>query len=516
MDKALVERFTKIFDGYSGAHGRYRITGSIRERDGKLEGKAQTYKGPVPDEAWEQHLSGKDSGVGVIPLRDDNKTVVFAVIDVDTYTYNLEEWAASLADAPVVLCKSKSGGPHLYFFFAEPMEASLVVEKIEILARRLGVGGSEIFPKQVGRAQDEDQGNWINLPYFGDTRRAIHPDGHELNLEEFLDFVSTKLITQESLEKISGQNYSISDSEQFIDGPPCLQHLHKVGVDTNRNVFLFNVALYYKYRNEDTWADDLQEYNAALPDPLPRDEVARTIIKSVARKAYNYQCKTAPLKDHCDRKTCKNRPCGIGFGEEQKADPGIELANLTIVETFPPVYYVDINKIRTRVESTDDFISQARFKKLAIEVARVVPNKITAAKWDDVIRKLLSTAEVLPAPVDTSPEAMFGHHLKEFLRTNVQVDDIALILAGTAYTSGDGNFTFRPADLWDYLRKQQFRGLTDQIMVDVLRQGYKSERVELEFKGEKVTCTKIHVADIQTEEFTVPTLKQPFEGTEAS
>ncbi|MDV7401895.1 hypothetical protein RZS08_61310, partial [Arthrospira platensis SPKY1] len=99
--------------------------------------------------------------------------VKFGAIDVDTYSgIDLAELAIQIASQklPLVLCRSKSGGPHIYLFVTDWVPAQLMIQKLDSLAGALGFGTSEIFPKQVSiSTQNEaapDYGNWINMPYF--------------------------------------------------------------------------------------------------------------------------------------------------------------------------------------------------------------------------------------------------------------------------------------------------------------------------------------------------------------
>ena len=48
-----------------------------------------------------------------------------------------------------MLCRSKSGGAHIYLFIDEPVSASLLQRKLRQLAASIGFGQAEIFPKQT-------------------------------------------------------------------------------------------------------------------------------------------------------------------------------------------------------------------------------------------------------------------------------------------------------------------------------------------------------------------------------
>ena len=206
MRRDSVDRFMKLFQGYQQAHGQYRV--QKREADGKMSGRAVTVSEAATKEHFESHLKGGDYILGIIMLKDDN-SCNFGVIDIDIrgevkLKDTLDELEKKIQDTPLVMCRSKSGGAHLYLFCEPAIAAIDMVSKLNEFAAGLGYGGVEIFPKQISRANDLDRGNWINLCYWdGDEteRHAIH-NGKKLNLEQFLDLAEKKRTSYEELEKL--------------------------------------------------------------------------------------------------------------------------------------------------------------------------------------------------------------------------------------------------------------------------------------------------------------------------
>ena len=194
----------KLFRGFELAHGQYRV--NKQEADGKMSGRAVTVSEPATEFNFKEHLSGGEYILGVIPLLQNN-SCHFGVIDIDIrgdvkLNESLESLEKKIRDTPLVLCRSKSGGAHLYLFCSPAIPAIDMVSKLNEFAALLGYGGSEVFPKQISRANERDRGNWINLCYWdGDKteRHAIHK-GKKLNLKEFVDLAEKKLTTFEKLE----------------------------------------------------------------------------------------------------------------------------------------------------------------------------------------------------------------------------------------------------------------------------------------------------------------------------
>ena len=309
----LAKRFHTLFSGLERAHGTYNNIDNTRE-DGKRQGQAITKREPVTDALWADHLSGVN-GIGIIPIRDDS-TVVFGAIDVDVYAgLNLVALAASLRELklPLVPCRSKSGGAHLYLFTKDPVPAAAMQDKLRGLAALLGYGTAEIFPKQTSmQPGTSDIGSWINAPYAGgdDTNRyALNPDGDGLSAEEFLAYAEGCKVGPEWFSQ------PLRKSEGLLpDAPPCLQHLIEQGIpEGGRNKTLFNLAVYCRKAGDD-WQDKVQELNQRhLKPALPHAEVL-TIIKSVSRKQYGYACSDVPLSSYCDKAQCMKRTLGIGAG----------------------------------------------------------------------------------------------------------------------------------------------------------------------------------------------------------
>ena len=226
----IVNRFMKLFEGYELAHGQYRVQN--KEADGKVSGRAVTVSEPATEDNFKSHLNGTDYILGIIMLKQDN-SCNFGVIDVDIrgdvkLNESLESLEKKIRKTPLVLCRSKSGGAHLYLFCNPSISAVDMVAKLNEFAAQLGYGGSEIFPKQTSRANDLDRGNWINLCYWDGNnteRYAIH-EGKKLNLEQFVNLAEKKTTSYEKL-----QQHTPKLLDHFSDGPPCLQHIITLGSD---------------------------------------------------------------------------------------------------------------------------------------------------------------------------------------------------------------------------------------------------------------------------------------------
>lgn len=168
---SLAEKFATRYAGLRKAYGTFTASDETRE-DGKASGKNITISKELSDKdllkLWDDHLSGRQS-VGIVAI-DENNSCVWGAIDVDEYQLDLKDLSKKLAkqELPLILCRSKSGGAHIYIFLQEPVAASMLQRKLRQLAAAIGYGQAEIFPKQTQLLLERgDRGSTLNMPYFG-------------------------------------------------------------------------------------------------------------------------------------------------------------------------------------------------------------------------------------------------------------------------------------------------------------------------------------------------------------
>jgi hypothetical protein len=143
----MINRFTEIFDGLRLAYGTFKI--EKRNEKGKATGKAMIVREERTDETWQMHLDGTQS-VGIIPINEDNQCR-WGCIDIDEYNFDHTALINKLKNLklPLVVCRSKSGGAHVFLFTDDFIPAKEMQDVLTRLSVGLGYGGSEIFPKQV-------------------------------------------------------------------------------------------------------------------------------------------------------------------------------------------------------------------------------------------------------------------------------------------------------------------------------------------------------------------------------
>lgn len=472
-----IRRFARLFDGYSKVYGRYEVTKPTK-KGSKKDGKAFTVHKPLGKEQYRQHLAGDGPGLGVVPLRDDD-TVLFAAIDVDDYEMSVEgvEEQIRKRELPFVVCRSKSGGAHLYLFLSEPAEAEEVRDRVSAMALSLGFGGCEVFPKQSYRAGPQDVGNWINVPYFRGKRGlryAIH-EGKALTLDEFLDHAESRFVRPEDIEKIGLPSEELKEEDkEYLEGaPPCLCHFAAIGSipEGQRNASMFNMAVYLKKRFPDDWEDKIQTYNVRYCNPPLSMRELQTLVKSVNKKEYDLNCRGP----YCDRRACSKARYGAGLTEGRSCEIGS-----IVKHDGDPVYWtVEIEGIRVTNITTDQLYSQSQFNKLCMEKISRVPGQMPTARWQRYLDERLQSADVIPAPVDASRKGQFYELLGQFITaTSRRARHRDEILQDKPYHDTETKeVMFRSTALFEYLQDKRFKYRSEHEVWQWLREIGASKQV---------------------------------------
>jgi hypothetical protein len=439
-DEALAKRMMMRFEGYAAAHGGYDPDATITAIfGGKIEIKSTAYtkRAPVTLALWQRHLKGT-TPLGIIPIRDNN-TCLWGVIDIDDYGVDVPELLRQMKKEklPLIACASKSGGVHLFLFLSKPIEANVVQFRLKEIAALLGHGNSEVFPKQqrVDWARG-DMGSWLNMPYFGDTRHAYNEDGKTfMSLPEFLDLADSLAQPPEwLLKKGSNKTKTLREDDpnadpEFTDGPPCLQHLAKVGLgEGSRNMGLFQYGIFAKKKFGSKWKDAVERWNRDfVRPPLPSAEVV-DILNRLEKKTYYYGCKEHPIVAHCNSALCRTRKHGVASGGEH----GLPIiGGLSVLCTDPPVWFVDVND--TRIEFlTEDLILYRNFQRIVGRKIFIFFDEMKQSAWSKILNSLTGS-EGGVTKIEVSSEAglpgQFVELLEDFI-TNTNFaetrDDILL------------------------------------------------------------------------------------------
>lgn len=496
---STLERFIELFTGGTQAYGEWDV---IK--------KAKTIHRAPELENYQSHLEGK-VGLGLVPVQLNGMCRFAAIdIDVDTIDHNALFTKIEQRNIPINVCRSKSGGAHLYLFIRKELPAQIVRDVLKRWATVLGYPQVEIFPKQV-KVSKENIGNWINLPYFGGdntTRYAVGPAG-ALSLEEFLDtakYYDPDIVTQVD-ESVDSNTAKM---------PPCLAALTQNGIGEGmRNQAMFNFAVFYRKARPGDWETALQTHNSQyLSPPLDFREL-QGVVQSCARTKYQYLCDQSPLKENCDREQCLKLPFGINNKpwDEAGSYDDFTITHLRKLLTDPPRYVVEVNGRDITLDW--DSLYTYRLLKSAIGSALdiVAPPK-KQPQWEQKLRGLLATKEDIDAPEDASQVGLVLDRFHEFLGLRDRAQNKEDLLRGIPVEEG-GSVLFRVGDLRRYLQGWKLDRIEGSELFMALRKdGCTHKRIRLNGRLVQIWSYPLERINEQTHEFAVANFKRDMEKDE--
>ena len=450
-----MEKLKQIFSGLSIAYGQYQ-PGDRGENGTKQTGKAFIVRKIVTDELWINHLAGKGPALGIIPITENNDCR-WGCIDIDEYNFDHLSLVKSIRNFkfPLVVCRSKSGGAHVFLFTKENIPASLMQSKLKQMSKVLGYEGSEIFPKQTEILVERgDTGNFLNLPYYNDTkglRYAINDEGSSCTLEEFYKLYDLYARDKRTVEEIKIEEKKIE--EAFPAGPPCLNKLASIGFgEGSRNNALFNIAVYYKQSNPDTWEDEIIKANMKYMEPPLSNSEVQQLIKSVNRKGYDkYRCKDAPINSVCQSGLCRTKRFGVGFGEEEMP----VLGSLTKYTSNPPQWFLDVDKTRIELKS-EQLYNPGMFALACLDQANQIVPVPKPKDWKQHFLKPMMTNLQEVEPLESlNPTNEITGLLQDWTTNRQSARTMDDVLNKLPYTS-EGFTYFRMEDFYAFLKKNNW------------------------------------------------------------
>jgi hypothetical protein len=511
--KKTAQKIFELFQGSESMHG----THGEPERDDNgvkwaIKRTARTLKGPATQKHWDDHLSGK-TPLGVIPIMD-NSNCHWGTIDVDEYDVDAIAVVSRVeaAKLPLVPCRSKSGGLHLFLFASEPVTAELMQGALRQIAASLGFAGSEIFPKQTKILVEKgDQGNWMVMPYFGGDfggklrfQYGLKKTGAEMTLDEFVTFAEKRRLTAKQIEDLraklvepapakgsgkskknggaGGDGKRSHDTDPFFNGPPCLQHMASGGFpDGGRNNALFHIGVFLRRAFPDDWARRVEEDNQRfMRPPLPEDEV-KSVIRSIEKKGYEYTCNNQPMASHCDSVVCRSRKFGVGAGG---AYPQIE--SLSKLATEPPVWFVQIPGCRIMIDAEDIGFFR-KFHTKCMNDASVCFKLITDKEWMAILGEAMKKVEIIEAAPEIGRGGVFVELVHNFLTNRTIGEKKEDLLRNVPWEDEEHKrFVFSLKALEDYMNRERIqprftrfeisRRIKDDLGGDALKLDIKSQR----------------------------------------
>lgn len=411
-----LQRYMALFRGNPRSFGQWL------PKEADPNKSSMTEKRAYDTADFKNHFSGR-RGIGIVPIMDD-ATCMWGAIDIDNHGQDSDLDIAAIEKRvtelglPLIACRSKSGGVHLFLFGREPLRAAQVHSILKKWAADLKVEGVDcIFPKQTrlefnnegGRAL----GNWINLPYF-DAERTVRyavERGERMSLELFLTSAETRAVNAHQLDQLYSNEHS--------EAPPCIAAMITDGIsEGSRNDAAYNLTIYMKKKSPDDYRDRMYDLNGQVFEtPLPFNEIKK-VVASASRRDYRYRCNTEPCKSLCDRKTCLTKKFGITQDQSDEMDAEYEIPAITDLvkyDTNPVRWEFTVEAVTIMVSTEELFEWRILRLKLAERLMRMVP-LIKNDKWQKILKVLMSTCRVEDAPEDASTEGVVKSQMINFIR----------------------------------------------------------------------------------------------------
>jgi hypothetical protein len=491
-----VDKFINIFEGSYSAYGQTRKTDEFDER-GKHKTRSFIIKNRPTKQMFEDHLMGKDPALGVIPINEENKCK-WSCIDIDLYNgFDHKKLILKIKEYkfPLLVCRSKSGGAHVFLFTESFVPAALFRAKIKDMAAKLGYANAEIFPKQNKVDMSKGgTGSFLNLPYHKSAmslRYAIKEDGSAMSLNEFFEAHDNVKLTEDQLSKLSFKEEKVVD-DLLKGAPPCLVTISKQGIPNGqRNNAIYNFGVYCKKRFPDTWDRELFKYNDAYCEPPLDKKEVDTLIKSIDGKEYNYKCKDEPIASFCNSKKCVMQEFGVGDGV-----PETEIKEIQKYDSDPPLYYVTIGDEQVEVES-QDLHEPDRFSLKCLEQINQAMPPVGKLIWRKAINKLLKDTIPIEAPESTKIDVQLRELLADYIN-KIPGKDWKDILRGLSYTE-DGMSHFKFKDFWKYLIRSKLwpdKQYTKQKTARMLETKFDAEEVPGKINNKSVRYMSLKTVNL--------------------
>ena len=427
-----MKEYIEYFTGLQRSYGVCKIEdGYIDQETGKKKWKHEWAKIPVTNEDYQDHIKGIKS-IGIQPCTDEGMAR-FGAIDVDKYPIDRKFYLDIIQDKelPIIPILSKSGGLHLYVFTTRLVKAKDIRDFLEELLFAFKLPqGTEIFPKQTQlRSSDGtlSNGNFINLPYNGDDRKALDVDGTTMSFDKFVQTVKLNLVDPKNFKNIKEDIVSKElkgGGEEFNDGPPCLQKLTKevMTFTDGRDRFLYNYMVFAKKKYPDNWEDKIIE--AARKyfefDSSWTDVHVSQKIKSWAKQKKGYTCNDSLLAPVCVKSVCVKRKFGVISDNKPRWPALTALQKLNIKPTPEWYFTVEDEKGQTKqihAKNIHKIESQKELRALVMEQAHIVPPTIKANDFHEILKNLFEKhkLEIINPAEGTNPSDVLMDHINRYI-----------------------------------------------------------------------------------------------------
>ena len=444
----MVEEFVKLFTGLTDNFGKADMSKVVFDTKRNKIKPPYVWTGyAITSTHYQEHLDGKIS-IGIQPCTREGK-VSFGCIDVDPANYKGFKISALLFliekhKLPVVSCRSKSGGLHIYLFLKEEISAQTMRDSLTTFLLPLKLKPTtELYPKQVELI--DTPGQFINLPYHNDketTRYALNKNNEPLSLEEFIKTAQDSQLTASQLNSLvtrCNEEVLKGGDPEFADGPPCLQRLSINKLTDGRDRFLYNYMVFAKKKYKDQWEDKVVSANQNYISPSFGNNIIQSKLRSWRKDTAGHTCNDDPIHAVCLKHICLQRPHGV-ISDRTKAFPHIY--GLTIIKYTLPILQFMVEKPNGKPAVQcemlrDDFPIQRKLKTAIYGQAHFIPQSLSPIKYEEFLNRIMiPPPKVIDPPEGASSRAQLYPYLYEFCINGTRATKKSEIRGGLCWTEG--------------------------------------------------------------------------------
>ena len=340
----------------------------------------------------------------------------------------------------------------------------------------------------------------------------IYNAENEFRQNEYLTKILEQLETRLKPYRIRTKNIIVKKTEvveSFKDGPPCLNTLAQDGFgEGSRNNALFNVAVYHKQANPDTWEDKVMEDNSKWMNPPLGFQEVKQLLASIGKRGYDkYRCKDQPICGVCNAAKCRTKKFGVGFEEEQMP----ELDTLTKINSNPPQWFLNVAGKRIELK-TEQLHNPNLFAIAVLDQANVVSPIPKAKDWREVyLTPLMLNLQEIDPLESLNPTNQIENLLYDFTVHRAKARTKDDILNKTAWTD-EGFSYFRMEDFYTFAKRNNWEldKTKTYNLITQLENIFVAE-IRMELKNQTPRIVKINsMKDNGAEVSQVPYQESPF------
>jgi len=462
---------------------------------GKRNAAYNCIRQEVPSAFLISHFNGTGPAISVQPLLEEGNICQWGAIDIDSYgddnLVNEVRKAVQIFGINCFIEQSKSKGVHIYIILDRPVLAKPFRKALHKLAVWIGHPKAEIRPLQDEvNFSESDLGTFMVLPGYG--------------------FGSEKIGAALSAATISIEAFNAAmDEGNLSDGPPCLFPLQMAGQSVDglnkvRNLFMYQMGVFLKYKHPADWKEKLTEYNElGIAKGIPANELTALIGQLDKNAKCHYRCTGEPFESVCNKGACQFREFGVAARESTGSV--ISPEGITVLATDPPTWFVTLNHPNStntvRVQlTTDQLLNVAGFKKRCLEAIHCIPTLPKQKDWEAVVSSLLQNAVEIPVPFEMTEEARVLDGVYRFCLTNIKSSDPNDILKGRIWfeQQGEGRVFahFRQVDFTNFISSSRGGSMKTGEVHTVLSELHRLGHIGLEkldLGGMTVSIYKIEI-----------------------